>query len=191
MECSGQNRATSGTVSVERNQFEVVSIFNRVIINRVNDRSMEITNRVQADYWTYFRHKPDIKIKNIGVTTKMKIYKAAIQPVVTYAAETMWLTGKDGEKQTFPKKDYEVNLRKVKTENGEEMNFELKQKMKGEYIVRGIEAHKSIWYGHIYRKETEATIRRPVENRPEESPKHVEKTRPSLTWERRELEDGQ
>lgn len=69
------------------------------IMDRNNIRSTGATHRIQIRNKTYYKYRKLLKNRNIKCETKIKIYKAAIRPIVIYAAETMVLT-KEGERQT-------------------------------------------------------------------------------------------
>jgi hypothetical protein len=161
-----------------------------VNVNEKNERSAEIKERIQAAnkaYWKYQRYLTD---HHISRATKIKIYKAAIRPVATYAAETMRLTNTDEENiGIFERKV----LRKIagprRTEEGEYrtlMNHEIRDIIEGEDIVGFVKAQRLRWFGHVQRRDTQHILRktlnwRPVEGRP--------RGRPRIRWEDQIHED--
>jgi hypothetical protein len=68
-----------------------------VNVNEKNERSAAIKERIQAANKAYWKYQRYLKDHHISRATKIKIYKAAIRPVATYAAETMRLTTTDEE----------------------------------------------------------------------------------------------
>jgi hypothetical protein len=78
---------------------------------------MKETNEAQklkSAYWKYQRYLKDY---HISKTTKIKIYKSAIRPVATYAAETMHLTRADEENlRIFERKVLSKILGSTRTE---------------------------------------------------------------------------
>jgi hypothetical protein len=161
-----------------------------VNVNEKNERSAEIKERIQAAnkaYWKYQRYLTD---HHISRATKIKIYKAAIRPVATYAAETMRLTNTDEENLGIFERKV---LRKIagprRTEEGEYrilMNHEIRDIIEGEDIVGFVKAQRLRWFGHVQRRDTQHILRktlnwRPVEGRP--------RGRPRIRWEDQIHED--
>jgi hypothetical protein len=68
-----------------------------VNVNEKNERSTEIKERIQAANKAYWKYQRYLKDHHISKATKIKIYKSAIRPVATSAAETMRLTTTDEE----------------------------------------------------------------------------------------------
>lgn len=67
-------------------------------ISDKNNRSTEINERVKAGNRAYWKYYKLLKNKYISISTKIKVYKTAIRPVIIYGAETMCITEKDSEK---------------------------------------------------------------------------------------------
>lgn len=65
------------------------------IVEGKNERCIKIYQSIQARYRANFSYKALLKTKKICHRTKIKIYKSAIRPVVTYTAEIMFLTNKE------------------------------------------------------------------------------------------------
>lgn len=161
-----------------------------VMLNGKNERSVEISERIQSGNRAYWSYHGFLKDKSISKETKLKIYKSAIRPVVTYAAETMCLTNKDEEKlKIFERRIYRRILGPITTPDGEHrrlMNHEIKNLMEEEDIIGFAKAQRLKWFGHVQRREPEVMIKRilawkPMQGRP--------KGRPRTRWEDQVGED--
>ncbi|XP_072379022.1 uncharacterized protein [Diabrotica undecimpunctata] len=119
-----------------------------VIVNAQNKRSKKVTERILAGNKTYWRYHRLMMDKNLSRNTKLKIYGVAFRPVVTYAAETMYLTEKDEEElRIFERKILRPIMGPIRMDNGNmrrNMNQVLRDIMKGEEmkgdVVRSIKA---------------------------------------------------
>lgn len=183
---SSRNQTKATQIKLGPYKFDKVEHFKYlgVVVNGNNDRSMEINERLQAGnraYWSYLRY---LKDKSISRKTKLQIYKTAIRPVVTYAAETMCLTQRCEDKlRVFERKILRKILGPKRTEDDEYRilwNYEINDIMEGEDIVKYIKAQRLRWFGHVERRGKEELIRkikdwRPTEERP--------KGRPKARWE--------
>ena len=75
------------------------------MINNRNDRSRKTEHRIQTDNQAYCKYKSIMKNKERSRKTKMRVYRVAIVPAVTYGAATIILTKGKGEKlKKFEKK---------------------------------------------------------------------------------------
>lgn len=161
-----------------------------VTISGKADRSTEISERVKAGNRTYWRYRRLLIDRNIGLKTKLRIYKTAIRPVATYGAEVMCLTDKDQEKlRVFERKVLRKILGPKKTEEGQYralMNFEIEQALEGEDIVKTCKQQRLRWFGHVQRRSHDASIRRVLEWRPMEDRL---RGRPRMRWEDQVLKD--
>lgn len=179
-------------MEIRNYKFEKVLNFKYLgtIVDDKNEKSVEINQRIQAGHKAYFKYKMYMKSKRISKNTKMKIYKAAIRPVATYAAETMCLTSRDEEKLRIferkiirkihgPKKIGEDEYRRL-------MNCEIKEILKGEDIVKIIKAQRIRWYGHISRREESSTLRKITNWKPSGN---RARGRPKIRWEDQVIND--
>jgi hypothetical protein len=64
------------------------------ILNENNKINIEIAERIAKGNKAYYANAKLIKSKFLKKSTKMKIYKTMIRPVVTYSSETWTLTAK-------------------------------------------------------------------------------------------------
>jgi hypothetical protein len=124
--------------------------------NRIN---MCVKERIQAGNKANFANNKLFKNKLISRSTKMRIYRTIVRPVVTYGSETWTLpTAEENALRIFERKI----LRKIYgpvTENGiwrNGYNDELNEIIKGEDIVRFITAQRIRWLGHVERMKESA-----------------------------------
>jgi Reverse transcriptase (RNA-dependent DNA polymerase)/Endonuclease/Exonuclease/phosphatase family len=193
MKISNRNRKKNQSYKViGEHQFEEVTSFKYlgIIIDNKNDKSMQINEKIQSGYKAYFRYKEIMKSKKISNKTKLRVYKTAIRPVVTYAAETARLTNKEEErlriferkivrKMFGGKKIDDIQYRRL-------MNKEILSILEDEDIVKVVKSKRIRWYGHINRRKEEAIIKkitkwRPQSNRP--------RGRPKIRWEDQVIKD--
>jgi hypothetical protein len=84
-------------LNINNYAFENVKNFNYLgsILNADNKMNIEIAERIEKGNKAYYAKAKLIKSKFPKKTTKMKIYKTMIRPVVMYSPETWTLTTKD------------------------------------------------------------------------------------------------
>lgn len=173
-------------------QFEEVDSFRYLgtLINNKNQRSEEITQRIQAGYKALHKYKKYLSNKKISKRLKNKIYKTAIRPVVTYAGETACITKKDEERlMIFERKIIRrINgPRKINQQSYQTlMNHEINEILNGENIVRFIKALRIRWYGHVQRREETKVLKRITDWKPFGNRK---RGRPKIRWEDQVKED--
>ena len=162
-------------VEIGNFRFEKVENFKYLgsIINNKNERSIELKQRIQAGHKAYHKYKTFMKHNRISKNTKLRIYKTAIRPVVTYGAEAMCLTKKDEEiSNIFERKIMRRISGPIKI-NEEEyrrlMNYEIEEMMKGESIVKIIKSQRIRWYGHVNRRKESSMLKRITKWRPDEN----------------------
>ena len=74
------------------------------MINNRNDRSRDTEHIIQAGNWACYKYKY-MKSKEMSRKTKMRVYRVAIRPAVSYGAKTMILTkGKEEKLRRFERK---------------------------------------------------------------------------------------
>ena len=103
----GRKQVKVREMQIGNYKFETADIFKYlgVMINNRNDRGRETEHRIQACNRTFYKYKSVRKSKEINRKTKMKVYKVATRPAVTYGVETMILIKDEGEKlRRFEKK---------------------------------------------------------------------------------------
>ena len=94
-------------------------------------------------FFKYMKSKEISKKK-----TKMRLYRVAIWPVVTYGAETMSLTkGEEKKPKIFRKGNCKENLRSK--ENSGRSLPKTQERLRGENIVKAIKTQKLRWYDYI------------------------------------------
>jgi DNA modification methylase len=78
--------------------FEKVEKFKflRMIINRKNNMTETIQDRIQAGNKAYYANQMMLKNRYINRGAKMQIYKTLIRPVATYGCES-WTMKKEDE----------------------------------------------------------------------------------------------
>lgn len=164
--------------------FEEVASFNYrgVLINNRLDREENIKKRIQEGYKAYYSNSKTLKNKKLSNTTKIRIYRTLIRPVVTYAAEVMALS-KNNEEQLkiFERKVMRKILgpKKIGEELRSRWNQEILEDLEGEDIVKFIKSQRMRWYGHVFRSEDKNIIKSLTKWKPTYSRR---KGRPKNTW---------
>ncbi|KAJ3667210.1 hypothetical protein Zmor_002610 [Zophobas morio] len=167
-------------------KFEIVENFRYLgsIIDNEGKRQVEITQRIQSGHRAYFKYSSIMKSSRISKDTKLRVYKAAIRSVVTYAAETMSLTRDAEEKMSrFERKIVRriMGMKKIQDQEYRTlMNHEIEDILKGENIVRAIKARRIRWYGHLKRMEKNKHARKITEWNPDNN---RSRGRPKIRWE--------
>lgn len=64
---------------------------------KYNKRRYKINERIQRENTACYSNKEIHRTNKVSRSTKTRIYKSSIRPVITYAAETMTMTRKEEE----------------------------------------------------------------------------------------------
>lgn len=116
---------------------------------------------------------------HIKINTKMTIYRAIVEPILTYGSECWQLSGRNRKRVETVEMDY---IRRASRVSRLERipNQEIRRRVKRTYTtIDRIETRQLLWYGHVMRME---------ENRwPKKAMKYVpanrrKRGRPALTW---------
>lgn len=93
-----------------------------VLLNRKNKRQ-DISERVGKGYKAFYCNKHLFYGEKLSKTTKLRVYRAVVNPKITYAAETMTLTKNNEEKLKVIKRKFiraimgQKKLMKTKLDN--------------------------------------------------------------------------
>lgn len=174
----------------EYNMEEVESFkYLGTIINRKNNRSGEIDQKIQSGYKAYYGHKMIMNNKKISKKTKLRLYRTVIRPVVTYAAENICLTKREEEKlKIFERKIVRKIFGGKKLNEGQFRrltNNEIEEILENENIVRIIKSKRIRWYGHINRMNEQKVVKKMTKWKPQVRPRG----RPKIRWEEQVIED--
>jgi len=111
-----------------------------------------------------------MKSRALNRSSKFKIYKSLIRPVVTYGSEAWALT--KGDEQHLRKSERRI-LRKifgpVQNEDGSwriRMNYKLNELIENADIVRFTKSRRIAWLGHVMRMDDKRTPKRILEWKP-------------------------
>jgi len=131
--------------------------------------NIEIAERIAKCSKAYYANSKLIKSKLLKKSTKMKIYKTLIRPVITYASETWTLIAKDEnnlrifERQILRKICGPVNIDNIRRIQN---NMETDELIEGADIVRFIKAQRIKWLGHIQRMDQARPTRKLLDWKP-------------------------
>lgn len=185
MKCDRNTDYRRNKLIIDKHEFEEVEIFCYlgVLVDRSGRRREEIESRIKAGNRAFYANKKLLVSKQITKSTKIKIYRTLIRPVVTYAAETLSISMGDEERLRIFERKVLRTILGPKKETNEEMrrlmNHEILEAMSGEDIVKFVKAQRIGWLGHIMRASEMSTIKaitmwKPSENRP--------RGRPRIRW---------
>mgnify|MGYP003623231221 CR=1 FL=1 len=150
--------------------------------DRHNNIQEEINKRILNSNKCYFAMIHLFKSKYLTRTTKVRLYKTLIKPVLTYGSETWVLTEHDKSRlAVFERKILRKVYGPVK-ENGEwrlRYNREIYELYNSPDIVTDIKIGRLRWAGHIQRMKTSEMVRKIMETKPEGRRKAG---RPNLRW---------
>jgi len=111
-----------------------------------------------------------MKSRALNRSSKLKIYKSLIRPVVTYGCEAWTLTNRDEQHLRISERRI---LRKiygpVQSEDGSwriRMNYELNELIGNADIVRFIKSRRIAWLGHVMRMDDKRTSKRILQWKP-------------------------
>lgn len=156
---------------IEDHDIEVVNEFAYLgsLINSQNDTTAEIKRRVLLANRCYFGLAPQLRSHNISRSTKCKLYKTLIRPVLTYGSETWTLTKSDETILACFERKVLRRIYGAVEENGlwrKRYNFELYRLFQGPDIIKTIKLGRLRWVGHIMRMEADDPTRKALLDKP-------------------------
>lgn len=153
-------------VTINNYNFERVQRFKYLgaVITDDNDVTEEIKSRIQSGNRCLFALDKLIKSRNLTRSSKIKIYKSIVRPVLTYGSETWTMTKANEEKlRRFERKilrkifgpHHDVTTNQYRTRT----NTELKALYNNADIVQEIKSQRLRWAGHVHRLHSERLVR--------------------------------
>lgn len=166
------NNIDQGPLRVDGHEFEKVNSFKYlgVVISNKNTEETEIQNRLNLANGCFYALNKLMSSKLLSQTTKIRLYKTIISPILLYGAET-WKLNKKEEKKliVFENKV----LRKIYGpvfEEGEwrrRHNRELRELYKEPDLVCEFKCRRVRWAGHILRREDDNHLKQVATRNPE------------------------
>ena len=123
-------------------------------VNNSNKTSDEIQRRIMAGNRAYHANQKLFKSSIISKSSKMKIYKTLIRPVVAYGSETWNITNRDAERLRILERKIIRKIMGPVQEEGEwriRSNREIEEYLEDGDIVRFVKASRIRWAGHVER----------------------------------------
>jgi hypothetical protein len=135
-----------------KHEFERVKEFSYLGLqmNQTSSISSGIQARILSRNRCYYAYRKLMKSRALNRSSKLKIYKSLIRPVVTYRCEAWTLTNRDEQILRILRKTFGP----VQSEDGSwriRMNYELSELVKNTDIVRFIKNRRIAWLGHVMR----------------------------------------
>lgn len=155
-----QNFTTN--ISIGQYTFEKVKsfIYLGATLNHNGTVTEEISKRIITANKAYYANIKLLKSSLLSRTTKLKIYRTLIRPVITYAAETWTLSHSDENALRIFERKIIRKIYGPVCENGiwrVRSNLEIDKILKGEDLVRFVKSLRLRWLGHVERMETGRT----------------------------------
>jgi hypothetical protein len=158
-------------------------------INDNNSIEEEIKGRIALGTKAYYANLKFFKSKLVTKNSKLKLYRAVIRPIVTYASET-WVL-KDSSIQKLLVFERKI-LRKIFGPTRENQmwriktNDELDKLIKHHNIINYIKAQRLSWFGHVQRMPASSTVKKIFKWTPLST---KSKGRPKQRWENNIIQD--
>jgi hypothetical protein len=122
-------------------------------MNQTNSISSEIQASILSGNECYYAYGKLMKSRAVKRSSKLKVYKSVIRPVVTYGCEAWTLTNRDEQHlRIFERRILRKIFGPVQNENGSwriRMNYELNELIGNADIVRFIKSRRIAWLGHV------------------------------------------
>jgi hypothetical protein len=139
-------------------------------MNQTNSISSEIQARILSGNRCYYAYGKLMKSGALNESSKLKIYKSLIRPVVTYGCEAWTLTNRDEQHlKIFERRILRKIFGPVQNEDGSwrvRMNYELNELIRNSDIVRFIKSRRIAWLGHVMRMDDKRTPKRILQWKP-------------------------
>ncbi|XP_030765787.1 uncharacterized protein LOC115889851 [Sitophilus oryzae] len=114
-----------------------------------------------------------------SIQTKIRIYKAIVEPILTYGAECCQFTAKERRMVESVEMDFLRRVCRI-SRMAHIRNEEIRQRTRRIYTsTDNIESRQLLWYGHVKRMGGERWPKREMEYRPQSRRK---RGRPTTTW---------
>jgi len=105
-----------------------------------------------------------MKSRTLNRSSKLKIYRSLIRPVVTYGCEAWTVTDRDEQQlRIFEHRILRKIFGPVQNEDGSwriRMNYELNELIENEDIVRFTKSRRIAWLGHMMQMDDKGTPKR-------------------------------
>jgi hypothetical protein len=123
--------------------------------NQTNCTNSEIQTRILSGNHCYYAYGKLMKSRTLNRSSKLKICKSLIRPVVSYGCEAWTLANRDEQYvRTFERRISRKIFGPVQNEDGSwriRMNHELNELIENADIVRFIKSRRIAWLGHVMR----------------------------------------
>ena len=149
------------------------------IISEEGNSKKDIHSRVQQGKKVIGLLNPLLWSNKTSIQTKIRIYKAIVDPILTYGAECWQFTAK--ERRMVESVEMDFLRRACRISRMEHIrNEEIRQRTRRIYTsTDNIESRQLLWYGHVKRMGGERWPKRAMEYRPQSRRK---RGRPTTTW---------
>lgn len=146
-------------------RYEAVTNFRYLgsILTSDNQTSEDVSSRIRAANVAYFQTRPLFRSRLLSWTTKIRLYKTLVRPVLLYGAEAWTLTSQDSRSiKTFENK----MLRRIfggRIEDGAwriRTNEEIHRLYGSADILTELRGRRLQWLGHVERMGEDRTARR-------------------------------
>ena len=111
-----------------------------------------------------------MKSRALNRSSKLKIYKSLIRPIVTYGCEAWMLTSRDEQYlRIYERRILRKIFGPVQNEDGLwriRMNYEVNDLIKNADIVRSVKSKRMAWLGHVMQMEGKRIPKRVLEWKP-------------------------
>jgi len=139
-------------------------------LNQTNSTSSEIQARILSRNCCYYAYGKLMKSRALIRSSKLKIYKSLIRPIVSYGCKAWTLTNRDEQYlRIFEHRILRKIFGPVQNEDGfwrMRMNYELNDLIKNADIVRSVKSERMAWLGHVMRMEGKRIPKRVLEWKP-------------------------
>ena len=158
--------------SVANHKFEKVDAFKYLgsLVTHNNENSMEIKERLKAGNRTYYSLQNILKSRFLTRTTKARIYRTVLRPVVLYGSETWVMTAREELMLNTWERKVLRRIYGPVCEQGEwriRTNKELYGLYKEPSLVSEIKSARIRWLGHIERMDKQRGVQKAYSQKPE------------------------
>ena len=137
-------------------------------LNQTNFNNSEIQTSILSGSHCYYAYGKLILARALNRSSKLKMYKSLIRPVVTYGCKA-WTTRDEQYLRIFEHRILRKIFGPVQNEDGSwriRMNHELNELRENADIVRFIKSRRIAWLGHVMRMDEKRTPKRVLEWKP-------------------------